>query len=185
MASRNDAPSLGGHFMAQMTPDKAVLEVVPPTTAQAILCHVLLLESVLERTANRIADAHALTFTQWMALSCISHEGQGGITHSELSRRLMLSKAPITGVVDRLVKSKLARRVADKTDRRVSRVVISAEGLRRWSAVRDDLTVHSSKLFECLTRDEQETLLPLLARLLDCAAQDDPTMTDADSSPSA
>jgi len=172
-----EAASLSARFMEYLTPDgECPVRREPPTTAHAILCHILLLQSVLERTANRITETHGLTFTQWMALSCASHGGQTGITHSQLSRRLMLSKAPITGVVDRLEKVKLVRRMADRQDRRVSRIVITDEGLRLWDAVRDELEEHSRRLFADLPAPEQELLLPLLARLLSSAIQEDPML---------
>ena len=75
-----------------------------PLTA-ALMCHVMLLNSVLERSANRFAEDHGLTFPQWMALGCVGHGGDEGVRHSEIGQRLMLSKAPVTGVIDRLERS--------------------------------------------------------------------------------
>jgi DNA-binding MarR family transcriptional regulator len=171
-------------FIEHMTPalelfEGAKAEEVPatsPTLEQSIMCHILLIETVMMRLANRICEAHDLTFTQWMALSCISHEGKIGITHSDLSRRLMLSKAPITAIVDRLESAKMVRRVADKSDRRVSRVVITAKGLKQWNQTRLAMNTYDEKLFCGLTQSKKEMLLPSLAHLLNAAAQDDPIL---------
>ncbi len=171
-------------FMKHMTPapelfEGAKVEEMPatsPTLEQSILCHILLIETVMMRLANRICEAHDLTFTQWMALSCISHEGKIGITHSDLSRRLMLSKAPITAIVDRLESAKMVRRVADKSDRRVSRVVITAQGLQQWNQTRLAMNAYDKKLFCGLPQSKKEMLLPSLAHLLNAAAQDDPIL---------
>lgn len=165
--------------MEQMTPAHSCdVASQAPTLGQSIFCHILLLESVLMRSANRIAEGHDLTFPQWMALSCISHEGETGITHSDLSRRLMLSKAPITAIVDRLEKAGRVNRVADKHDRRVSRVVITEQGMKSWDAMHTDMETHGKAMMSCLSEDEQKSMLPCLARLLNAAMQDDPMLSD-------
>ena len=173
-----DSP-LSERFMEQMRP-AASCEVMTkaPTLGQSIFCHILLLESVLMRSANRIAEMHDLTFPQWMALGCISHEGKIGITHSDLSRRLMLSKAPITAIVDRLEKAERVQRVADKHDRRVSRVVITPVGVKAWEAMRVDMEKHGRATMKCLSEEEQKEMLPCLARLLKAAIQNDPLLGD-------
>ena len=173
-----DSP-LSERFMEQMTPDHSCgMKSSAPTLGQSIFCHILLLESVFMRSANRIAEMHDLTFPQWMALGCISHKGEEGITHSDLSRRLMLSKAPITAIVDRLERAGRVQRMADKRDRRVSRVVITPEGVKSWEAMRSDMKKHGKKTMSCLSEDEQKAMLPYLARLLNAAMQDDPLLAD-------
>jgi DNA-binding MarR family transcriptional regulator len=134
---------------------------------------VFLLSCVLERTANRAAEKHGLTLPQWMALGCIGNEGQTGITHSELCHRLMLSKAPVTGIVDRLVRDGYAVRTADDKDRRVSRIAIRPEGEAAWQKVRDVMRDHAFGHCQNFSADEQRVLLDLLKRLLDDVAQSD------------
>ena len=182
MATKTEDAKVGSpltqQFMENLTPaENLSVKSKAPTLGQSIFCHILLLESVLMRNANRIAETHDLTFPQWMALSCISHEGKTGITHSDLSRSLMLSKAPITAIVDRLERAGRVRRVADKQDRRVSRVVITGAGLKAWDEMRSDMEANGKKVMSCLSEDEQKSLLPCLARLLNSAAQDDPMLS--------
>lgn len=144
----------------------------------AIFCHIFVLNSVLERTGNRVAEAYNLTLPQWMALGCIGHAGDGGqgLTHSELGQRLMLSKAPITGVVDRLERAGFVTRTTSPSDRRVSRIRTTEVGLRIWREVRDTLRAESMKHCECLGQEGKEQLLALLARLLEQAASSDPML---------
>ena len=186
MSAEKRVPSpLTDQFIEHMTPaiglfEGAKAEEVPatsPTLEQSILCHILLIETVMMRLANRICEAHDLTFTQWMALSCISHEGKTGITHSDLSQRLMLSKAPITAIVDRLEKAKMVQRISDKNDRRVSRVVITVKGLKQWNQTRLAMNAYDEKMFRDLSPSKKEMLLPSLALLLNAAAQDDPILS--------
>jgi MarR family 2-MHQ and catechol resistance regulon transcriptional repressor len=167
--------SLAISHMKQMAPVSVQNEEILPQAA--IMCHTMLLNSVLERSANRFVEAHGLTFPQWMALGCIGHCGEEGIRHAELGNRLMLSKAPVTGVVDRLERGGYVHRVADVKDRRVSRVVITPQGEAAWRDVRQTLRERSIKLCECLSDDEQMILLNLLTRLLEEVAKTDPILS--------
>jgi MarR family 2-MHQ and catechol resistance regulon transcriptional repressor len=134
------------------------------------------LNSVLERTGNRVTEAHNLTMPQWMALGCIRHAQEEGVTHSELGQRLMLSKAPITGVVDRLERAGFVTRTTSVSDRRVSCIRITEAGTLVWSQVRDTMRAQAMENCECLGEDGKETILELLSRLLEQVAASDPML---------
>ena len=176
MTNLTPAPELWGGALPGEAEAEAE-ELPGPTTGQAISSHILLLENVIMRVANRITEKHGLTYSQWTALSCVSHEGKTGITHGDLSERLMLSKAPITAIVDRLERARLVKRVADKKDRRVSRVLITQHGLETWDKARLEMADYSPLAWDGISAEEQELVLPILARLLDNLAKDDPVMS--------
>jgi MarR family 2-MHQ and catechol resistance regulon transcriptional repressor len=134
----------------------------------AMMCQIMMVNSVIERLGNRLLEEHNLTLPQWLALGCISHAGDEGIQHSQIGQRLMLSKAPITGTVDRLERAGLVERRAHATDRRVSLAVVTPKGIETWWNVKNTLRSHTDDLVaQCLSTEEQETLLRLLGRLLD------------------
>lgn len=161
-------------FMRRMAPEEVQREAIYP--ASAVVCHIMLLNSVLERCANRFAEEHGLTLTQWMALGCIGNGGEIGLRHTELGERLMLSKAPVTGVVDRLERAGYVQRRADAEDRRASRITITPRGLEAWKNVRGALRENAKKMCSDLSGDEQKQLLRMLARFLESAAEGDPIL---------
>ena len=146
------------------------------TPASALLAHICLLNSVLERAGDRRAASHGLTMTQWFALGCVGHAEDHGVTHSELGQRLMLSKAPITGVVDRLERGGYVVREADAHDRRVSRVKITVKGEEVWEAVRIELRILSGEICEGVADADLVEIQGFLERLLENAARMDPTL---------
>jgi DNA-binding MarR family transcriptional regulator len=162
--------------MQRLTPCSHHEEMPLPA---ALMCHFFLISSVLERAGNRQAEQHGLTLPQWLALGSIGQGGAEGITHSELGSRLMLSKAPITGIVDRLERGEYVQRVPDPKDRRVSRIVICDKGEETWQKVRQALRDQATEQVSGLTPDEQETLLGLMARLLDAVSKADPILNTA------
>jgi MarR family 2-MHQ and catechol resistance regulon transcriptional repressor len=164
-------------FMQRMAPQD---EQAAPPLSSSLVCHIFLLSCILERSANREAERHQLTVPQWMALGCIGNEGKTGITHSDLCHRLMLSKAPVTGIVDRLVRDGFARRATDTKDRRVSRIAIKPKGEAAWRRVRDAMREHSDALCANFSINEQETLISLLSRLMESVARTDPLLPDWD-----
>jgi DNA-binding MarR family transcriptional regulator len=123
--------------------------------------------NVLQRAVGRILSRHGVTLPQWMALRVLLRAGEEGVSFTTLSRCLMLSKAPLTGIMDRLEREGLARRVPSKTDRRVVRAVITEAGRRRIETVKPDLIEWKDRGFAGLTGEDRVLLRDLLRRLLD------------------
>jgi MarR family 2-MHQ and catechol resistance regulon transcriptional repressor len=161
-------------FVKKMSPCPNAKEEMP--LPSSILAHICLLNSVLERSGDRMTAQHGLTMTQWFALGCVGHSEEKGVSHSELGQRLMLSKAPITGVVDRLEKGGFVVRVADARDRRISRVKITPKGTESWLAVRDSLREVAESTCQGFGEAELRETESLLARLLENVARTDPTL---------
>ena len=140
-----------------------------------IYCSIMVLNSVMERAGNRKLEEHNLTIPQWLALGAVLHCGAGGISHGQLGQRMMLSKAPVTGLVDRLARAGLVERHPDEHDRRVSRVVITPAGEAMWKRAQQTLTSSSKHdLLDSMSEEQQSQLLHLLSHLLSSfAAQDE------------
>ena len=140
-----------------------------------IYCSIMVLNSVMERAGNRKLEEHNLTISQWLALGAVLHCGADGLSHGQLGQRMMLSKAPVTGLVDRLARAGLVERQPDEHDRRVSRVVITPAGETMWKRAHETLTSSAKNdLLDSLNEDQQNQLLHLLSGLLSSfAAQDE------------
>lgn len=144
-----------------------------PTLEGTLICHLNLLQSVIMRRANSAADVEGLTFQQWLALGAVAHRGDAGIRHSELGEALLLSKAPVTGMVDRLERAHWAIRKPDEEDRRASRVVVTEEGIKAWQRAQSSIRASSKELFANLDEEEKYQLLSMLGSLLDKVAESD------------
>lgn len=152
-----------------------------PDSNGAVMCSVMVLNSVIERQGNRILEEHGLTLPQWLALGCVASGGGEGVPHAQIGSTLMLSKAPITGVVDRLERANLVERRPDAHDRRVSRVVITSEGLEMWWRVHDSFETFSSEILDGLwTEIDQQKLVELLGRMLGAFTARDPHLASVE-----
>jgi MarR family 2-MHQ and catechol resistance regulon transcriptional repressor len=132
----------------------------------AIGLNLVALSNIMERSASRITGRHRLTLPQWMALRTLWQAGPEGLSLTRLSRCLLLSKAPITGIMDRLEKHGLARREPDLQDRRVVRAVITEAGIQRFEQVKSGFIEWKERAYASLTEEERSSLLRLLHHLL-------------------
>lgn len=183
LASEEERPEVSPEFihnlMRKMAPHQCPAGQEEISTVGAIMCSIRMLGAISERAGNRILEEHGLTFPQWLALGCISHAGEEGIPHAQLGQQLMLSKAPVTGLMDRLERAGFVERRADAKDRRVSRAVATEEGKAIWWRLQSQLVEKGSHICASnLSDEEQNQLLNLLGRLLHGFASHDPMMTE-------
>ena len=83
----------------------------------------------------------------------------------ELSRRLMVTNANITGLISRLAREGLVDRQPSSEDRRRQLVELTADGRRLFEAMAEDHRVWLSDMTDGLDRDEMSELFRLLGRL--------------------
>jgi MarR family 2-MHQ and catechol resistance regulon transcriptional repressor len=93
------------------------------------------------------------------------YAGEEGLPLSELGQRMLVSRANITGLVDRLERDGLVVRVVDPKDRRVIRAQITPRAVQLIHGV---LPLHMDLLKRAtssLNIEEKETLIRLLVKL--------------------
>jgi DNA-binding MarR family transcriptional regulator len=88
------------------------------------------------RTAESLWEASRRFFARWelspsqFNILSLSHEEPGGHTQIDLSRRLIMHRSNVTGLIDRLERRGLVRRARAAGDRRVHRILLTASGRR-------------------------------------------------------
>jgi DNA-binding MarR family transcriptional regulator len=87
------------------------------------------------RRARELLAGYDVTPVQYAAL-CVLWE-RDGQTSAELGARLAIDSATMTGIIDRLERAKSIERRGDKTDRRIHRLHLTAQG-RDMRAPLDD-----------------------------------------------
>lgn len=119
-------------------------------------------QSVLDRTNRHIAD-YGLTVSQFGVLEALLHLGT--LSQSEVARKLLLSTANITTVMQNLERAGYITRERDRDDQRVVRATITDSGR---SLIESIMPVHVAALvadMSVLTPAEQETLATLCRKL--------------------
>ena len=86
--------------------------------------------TLLKKVARRFFREHGFSEAQFNLLMTLKNV-DGPMTQNELSRRLLVDKSNITGVIDRLEEMRLIMRKKVSGDRRSYHIVLTDEGRRR------------------------------------------------------
>ncbi len=107
---------------------------------------------------------HATTLPRFDVLAQL-YRTSAPMSMGELSRRLMVTNANITGLIDRLAREELVERRPSAEDRRRHMVELTAEGRSLFAAMADDHRVWLRDMNAGLARAEMAELFGLLGRL--------------------
>ena len=108
---------------------------------------------------------YGLSWPKFNALVQVYMVGDRGMTQSELSKKMLVSRANITGLIERLEKEDLVVRRNDTTDKRVFLVWLTKRAVTLMNAF---LPVHNNyihKIMSVFDRNEREVFISLLEKL--------------------
>ncbi len=113
---------------------------------------------------QRLHQSHATTLPRFDVLAQL-YRTSAPMSMGELSRRLMVTNANITGLIDRLAREGLVERRPSAEDRRRHMVELTGAGKRLFEAMADDHREWLADMTAGLGRAEMSELFGLLGRL--------------------
>jgi DNA-binding MarR family transcriptional regulator len=119
------------------------------------------IESIVQ---SRITSTFGISLARFDLMSQLERGG-GGLTMSEVSRRMMVSNGATTSLVDKLVEDGLVQRRAHPEDRRTTLLHLTEEGRERFLAMAREHEDWIMKLLEGLDEPAKQDLLSGLAAL--------------------
>lgn len=151
------------------------------------------LRQILRQTelhARDLSRAAGLTPSQRMVLQVLEEEGE--CTAGTIAKRMGITQATTTTLVDRLQRNHLVNRRRGESDRRQIWIELTQEGRQRLKLAPDGLQEKFARRFDALDRWEQSMLISALERIssildadeLDTAPVLDAGKIDADPPPS-
>lgn len=114
--------------------------------------------------SNRLAGAFGLSQQQWSLLGVLNRSGQG-MTMTELGKNLLVTKANMTGMIDRLERDGFVSRHPDQFDRRVTKVLLTEKGMEFMKAIQVPRDQFSDDMFADFSADELTNFCGYLERL--------------------
>src|SRR3990172_5561753 len=92
---------------------------------------IVLTGDLLTKEADRLLRGFNLTGSQFDVLMLLRYQaGPEGISQTELSRMLLVNRANVTGLVDRMERNGLLTRWSHPSDRRVRMIRMTRKGVR-------------------------------------------------------
>jgi DNA-binding MarR family transcriptional regulator len=122
-----------------------------------------LIEAEIRR---RLAAEFAVTLPRFDLLAQLD-KVPGGLSLGETSRRMMVSNANVTTLVERLVGDGLIARRTDPRDRRTTYISLTPEGRTAFAAMARAHEGWIAELFDGLDASEVATLMQLLGKTKD------------------
>jgi DNA-binding MarR family transcriptional regulator len=137
-----------------------------PTEAMGIFGRLGQVALLLETAINATFDRHGLQRGEFDVLAALRRSGKPfELNPSVLAETMMLSRAGMTGRLDRLEGAGLVRRIADSADRRSVRVALTPSGRSLVDIVVADHVENEERLLSVLAaKDRRE--LDRISRLL-------------------
>ncbi|HUE46664.1 MAG TPA: MarR family transcriptional regulator [Aestuariivirgaceae bacterium] len=112
---------------------------------------------------RRLAAKFSVTLPRFDLLAQLD-KAPDGLTLGETSRRMMVSNANVTTLVERLVADGLISRRADPSDRRTAYIRLTPEGRRAFAAMARAHEQWIAELFEDLDGEDVAGLMRLLGK---------------------
>jgi len=119
---------------------------------------------MFHRASQSAVDAalrpHGLGLTQWYVLYHVANDGP--LTQRNLTERLAVERATLSGVVASLVRKGLVEQLPDDNDGRVRLVRLTDLGQRRWAEVADPIEPISRIAFSGIDPGDLDTAVRVL-----------------------
>ena len=128
-----------------------------------VLLTILSSQRAVLRAMTKSAAREGMTLQQFSVLVVLARAGP--VPMRTLSKELQVTPPNITGVVDRLERKELVKRLADPGDRRKKEIQLTAKGENLYERVRKGYSASIQESLDALTREEQEILAKLLRKL--------------------
>lgn len=119
----------------------------------------------LRHESEGLMSTAGLTRAQFHALRCAAEEGP--LPMKEISERMFVTRADVTGLIDKLESKGLVRRVAHHRDRRATLVELTPKGKEVQERISSKYKAFMHDSLKALTRSERDSLYDALVKLQD------------------
>ncbi len=135
--------------------------------AHEALLNIYYTASKTRKRAGEFFRTFGLTDVQYNVLSLLRHQGaeNGGLTQVELSRMMLVNRANITTLIDRMEKAGLVARRPVPDDRRYNVIQLTPHGQAMYIKVHEIYKVKISDIMSAIDRDELNALLSILEKI--------------------
>jgi MarR family 2-MHQ and catechol resistance regulon transcriptional repressor len=131
------------------------------------LLNIYYTSSCLKKKADAFFRQFGLTDVQFNVLNLLAmHSGPGGgLSQAQLSDMMIVNRANITSLVDRMEKSDLVARTAAPNDRRYNIVKMTPKGKKLFAKVEPLYVKQIRKLMSVLNESEEKALVKSLGKI--------------------
>ncbi len=138
----------------------------------ALLSHRALLNiyytaSCLKKRADEFFRPYKLTDVQFNLMALLSRQAEPGegLSQAQISDMMLVNRANITSLIDRMEKVNLVRRTTSPDDRRSKVIKLTARGKKLFAQLDPLYIKEAKKVMAPLRESEQENLVEMLGKI--------------------
>jgi DNA-binding MarR family transcriptional regulator len=138
----------------------------------ALLSHRALLNiyytaSCLKKRADEFFRPYRLTDVQFNLMALLSRQAEPGegLSQAQISEMMLVNRANITSLVDRMEKANLVRRTTSLEDRRSNMIKLTVRGKKLFAQLDPLYIKEVKKVMAPLRESEQESLMEMLGKI--------------------
>jgi MarR family 2-MHQ and catechol resistance regulon transcriptional repressor len=135
--------------------------------AHEALLNIYYTASRTRKKAGEFFRLQGLTDVQFNVLSLLKHQSgeSGGLTQVELSRMMLVNRANITTLIDRMEKADLVARKPVPDDRRYNIIELTPHGVEMYQKVSGVYKKKITDIMNILEEDELTNLINILEKI--------------------
>jgi DNA-binding MarR family transcriptional regulator len=135
------------------------------TMEHECLLNILYTATMLYKTSYVYFRQYGITDAQFNVLIQLRYGKQQGLSQVDLGRRLVVNKADMTGIIDRLEKAGLVGREDHPKDRRVNIIKITRKGWNMANKLEPGYFAGVKKLMAGISKNDMKTIIEDMEKL--------------------
>ena len=135
--------------------------------AHEALLNIYYSASCLKKKAGEFLRPFGLTDVQFNLMMLLKYQAdqEGGLSQAQLSSMMLVNRANITTLIDRMEKTDLVVRTHAPSDRRTNIVKLTDRGKELLARIEPLYTAEVKRIMAALKQDEQKTVIEMLEKI--------------------
>jgi MarR family 2-MHQ and catechol resistance regulon transcriptional repressor len=129
---------------------------------ERIMVFVVTASEIFKKKSSAIFKRYGLTFSQYSVLKYLIACEEGRDTVGNVSKRMLVTGANVTGLAKRMERCGLIERKNDSRDERLTMLHITPFGLQALSSIREVQERHVSEYLEAYSGEQKQEILSAL-----------------------
>jgi MarR family 2-MHQ and catechol resistance regulon transcriptional repressor len=136
------------------------------TLDEKVMVFIVMASEVFKKKSSAIFKHYGLTFSHYNVLKYLVACEGGRDTAGNVSRRMLVTGANVTGLAKRMEKAGLIERKNDAKDERLTMLQITPKGIRALEEIRNIQGKHVTEYLQTYSDEQKQKVLTVLKNIV-------------------
>jgi MarR family 2-MHQ and catechol resistance regulon transcriptional repressor len=133
---------------------------------ERVMISLVMASEMFKKKSSAMLKQYGVTFSHYNVLKYLVACGRGSDTIGNVSKRMRVTAANMTGIAKRMEKAGLIEKKNDDQDDRLTLLHITPRGTETLAKIREDQEQHGLGYLEFYSRSQKEEILRILEHIL-------------------